>query len=183
MRHDDRPRASALVLADGTILKVRSIGPDDREALAAGFARLSARSREQRFLMHKDRLTQRELTHLTTIDHRGHEALVAIDPRSGDGVAVARYAGWSPEGGAAELAVTVDDRWQRRGVGTALCRRLLDRAREEGVERLEATTRADNRGCQALLRRLGFRHRGTVRGLADFDLDLTAGEAPAALAA
>jgi RimJ/RimL family protein N-acetyltransferase len=146
-----------LLLGDGTRLRVRPIRPSDREALASEFARLSPESRLRRFLTPKRELRESELRRLTEIDHRSHEALIAIDAESGRGVAVARYAGSAGEPGRGEFAITVADDWQGRGVGSALSRRLLTRAREEGVGVLEAIALADNRASLALLRGLGFR--------------------------
>jgi RimJ/RimL family protein N-acetyltransferase len=142
-----------LLLRDGTRLHVRPIRPSDREALAHEFERLSPESRRRRFLAPKPELSEAELRRLTEIDHRSHEALVAIEAETGRGVAVARYAG---EPAASEFAITVADDWQGRGIGSALSRRLLSRAREEGVRALDATVLADNHASRALLRGLGF---------------------------
>ncbi len=158
-------------------LVVRPLRPGDRDALAQGFAELSAESRERRFLMPKPRLSEAELDYLVHIDHHTHEALVAIDPATRRGVGVARYAGWS-EGGAAEIAFTVADDWHGRGVATLLCDQLLERAREEGVERLVAMTEMDNLASQALLTKLGFVPTGWSDGIVDYELDLV----PATLA-
>ena len=174
--------AGTLALRDGTTLAVRPIRPGDRDALARGFAALSPESRKRRFLVGKDKLTERELTYLTDVDHRSHEALVAYVPETGEGVGVARYAGWSASGGRAEIAFTVADAWHGRGVASALCARLLDRAREEGVAVLEATTDLGNLASQALLFKLGFAFTDYTHGLANFELRLAAGGALAAAA-
>jgi hypothetical protein len=92
-----REAMEPLLLTDGTQLRVRPIRPSDREALAREFARLSPESRRRRFLTPKRELRESELRRLTEIDHRSHEALVAIDAESGRGVAVARYAGSAGE--------------------------------------------------------------------------------------
>jgi len=55
---------------------------------------------------------------------------------------------------AADIAVTVDDAWRRRGIGTALLDELL-RRRPAGVERLITHVAADNRASLALLARAG----------------------------
>jgi RimJ/RimL family protein N-acetyltransferase len=161
-----------LRLTDGTQLHVRPIRPSDRVALAREFARLSPESRRRRFLAPKRELSETELRRLTEIDHRSHEALIAIEAESGRGVAVARYAGYAREPGRSEFAITVADDWQARGVGGALSRRLMIRAREEGVRVLEAMALVDNHAGLALLRGLGFRVCSLHGGIADLRLCL-----------
>jgi hypothetical protein len=56
-------RADALVLADGRRLRVRPLGPADRDRLTALFARLSPESRYRRFLSPKPELMPRELVY------------------------------------------------------------------------------------------------------------------------
>jgi RimJ/RimL family protein N-acetyltransferase len=132
-------------LRDGSMVLVRPIAADDKDLLSAAFEALSPESRYLRFLGTKKRLTQGELRFLTEVDHSDHEALVAIEPGSGEGVGVARYVRDPDAPAAAEAAVTVVDAWQGRGLGTELLRRLVQRAREEGVERFTAELFTDNR--------------------------------------
>ena len=59
------------------------------------------------------------------------------------------------------LSVGVHVDFQRRGLGRALMRRLIDHARSCGLFRLELYVRADNVEAHALYRSLGFRHEAT----------------------
>ena len=56
---------------------------------------------------------------------------------------MARYVR-SDDAGSAEVAVTVVDDWQGRGAGTALLERLVERARENGIERFVALVLQEN---------------------------------------
>jgi GNAT superfamily N-acetyltransferase len=161
-----------MTLADGARLRVRPIVPADREPLADAFDRLSDRSRRQRFLAPKPRLSARELDYLTDVDHVTHEALVAIDETTGDIVGVGRYATGGAGGAAADMALAVVDAWQRRGIGHALAARLVERARANGITRLTGTALADNLLVRALLDRLGFRVRSVSAGVVEVELDL-----------
>ncbi|HXJ25787.1 MAG TPA: GNAT family N-acetyltransferase [Streptosporangiaceae bacterium] len=143
------------VLRDGSQVLIRPVGPADVPVLADGFARLSARSRQLRFLGPKKQLTPAELRYLTEIDHHDHEALGAVDPASGLGVGVARYVRSFEDAQAAEIAVTVVDEWQRRGLGTELLAQLAQRARAEGIRRFTALVGADNVAMTALVRTTG----------------------------
>jgi RimJ/RimL family protein N-acetyltransferase len=157
----------------GVALAVRPIAPEDRERLAAAFERLSKGSRMQRFLAPKPRLSVAELTYLTQIDHRAHEALVAVDPSRDRIVGVARYASEPDEPGTADLAFVVADEWQGQGIATMLTALLVRRAEANGVDRLTAATFSDNRPARAVLRRLGFRTLGIGAGVVDLELLLT----------
>jgi RimJ/RimL family protein N-acetyltransferase len=146
-----------LALADGTRLRLRPLGSDDRDGVAALFARLSPESRYRRFLSPKRELTPRELARLTDIDHLHHEAFAAIDQRDDSIVGVGRYVHIADRPGVADLAVEVTDELQNMGIGTALARHTVQRARDNGFALLTATTLSENRPARALLRRLKFR--------------------------
>lgn len=139
------------------------MGPDDRAGLAAGFERLSELSRYRRFLSPTARLTNRQLEYLTDVDHHDHEALVAIETASRHGVGVARYVRDPEHPREAEFAVAVADDWQRRGLGTALLRRLAARALEEGITRFTGLVLGDNEPMRQLLETLGDVQQGQAR--------------------
>jgi RimJ/RimL family protein N-acetyltransferase len=145
-----------LVLADGTRLRLRPLGSEDRDGFAALFARLSPESRYRRFLSPKRELTPREVSDFTDIDHIRHAAFAAIDPRDGSIVGVGRYVHVADRPKVADLAVEVTDELQNMGIGTALARHTVQRARDNGFALLTATTLWENRPARALLRRLEF---------------------------
>ena len=155
-------------------LAVRPIEAGDRCALAAAFARLSPQSRLSRFLAPKPKLSARELSYLTDIDHVTHEALAAVDGQ-GHIVAVARYASWpSSSREAAEMAVAVVDSFQRRGIDSALAARVIERAEANGFARLTGSTFRDNVAARAMVGRLGFRSVGSGDGVVSYQLQLPA---------
>jgi GNAT superfamily N-acetyltransferase len=146
-------RTQTITLGDGTNIEIRSITPADRDGLAAGFERLSPESRYRRFFAGVSRLTDRELDYLVDVDHHDHEALLAIDPRTREGIGVARYVRIGAEH--AEPALVVADDWQRRGVGSELLRLLVERARSEGIRRFEAPILATNAEAISAFQRVG----------------------------
>jgi GNAT superfamily N-acetyltransferase len=83
----------------------------------------------RRFLSPHGRLTASELRYLTEVDHSDHEALMAVDRASGRGVGVARYVRDRERPEFAEIAVSVLETWQGRGIGKALLCHLASRAR------------------------------------------------------
>jgi GNAT superfamily N-acetyltransferase len=144
-----------VVLRDGSRVRLRPIRSSDKVQLRAGFERLGPQSRYQRFLVPMDQLTEAVVEYLTQVDHHDHEAIVALDDATGEGVGVARFVRLTDRHDTAEAAVTVVDDWQGRGVGTLLLDRLADRARSEGIARFWAVLLAENRDMLDLLERLG----------------------------
>ena len=57
--------------------------------------------------------------------------------------------------------VTVDEAGRRRGVGTALTRAMLDRARDLGCKTVELTSRPSREAANRLYQQLGFAPRET----------------------
>jgi RimJ/RimL family protein N-acetyltransferase len=144
-------------------VEIRPIQPSDKEALAAGFDRLSERSRYRRFLSPRGPLTAAELSYFTEVDHHDHEALVAVDRQSGEGVGVARFVRSREDRDAAEFAIAVVDDWHGRGIGSRLTAALADRAREERISRFTVLAFADNGAMLSLLAELGEVHTGPAR--------------------
>ena len=132
-------------------LTVREIEVDDVERLRRMFNRLSADSVYHRFFSPIQEPPRSALLWLATVDHQDRDALVALD---GDEiVGVARYDA-RVGSHAAEIAVTVEDAWQHRGLGKRLAVRLARRAVDRGIESFEATVMPDNRPALGLLRKL-----------------------------
>ena len=80
-----------VVLRDGSAVLIRQVRDTDAPLLADGFARLSAASRQMRFLGVKKELSAAELRYFTDVDHHDHEALGALDLAGGHGVGITRY--------------------------------------------------------------------------------------------
>jgi RimJ/RimL family protein N-acetyltransferase len=175
-----RPRPAAdgtpAVLRDGSTVLIRPVRDTDAPLLADGFARLSARSRQLRFLGPKTSLSKAELRYLTHVDHHDHEALGALDPAGGRGAGIARYIRDADDPRAAEIALTIVDDWQGRGLGTQLLARLSDRARQEGICRFTATVSCDNVAMGYLLRSVGALLTGRDHGIAEYEIPLQPAE-------
>jgi RimJ/RimL family protein N-acetyltransferase len=162
---------TSLVLADNTQLLIRRLGPRDRAALAALFARLSEESRYRRYPTPKPRLTVRELVYLTNTDGSDHEAVAAVDPCDGAILGAARYVRTPERSDAAEVAVEVADEFQNQGIGTALAAEVVRRASDRGILVLTASTLWDNGPARSLLRQLGFVARGSRGGIIELELN------------
>jgi GNAT superfamily N-acetyltransferase len=121
---------------------IRQIEPGDKPLIKALYDELSDRSRRLRFLVPTGELSDDDLVYLTEVDHRRHEALVAVDDDRLAGVA--RYVRDPHHRESAEVAMVVVDDRQGEGIGTALLDRLTERARENGIARYTALVSRDN---------------------------------------
>lgn len=144
-----------IALRDGSRVHIRQLRDSDRQLLLRGFRHLSPESRYRRFLTPTPTLSEGTVRYLVEIDHRNHEALIALDEKRNEGVGVARYVRDPARPDAAEVAVTVVDDWQGRGLGTLLLEGITMRAREEGVDTFTALMLVENGQMMDLLERLG----------------------------
>jgi GNAT superfamily N-acetyltransferase len=165
-----------ITAGDGTQLYVRHVKPGDKELIAKAWLQLSPRSQYRRFLAPKPRLTSSDLRYLTEIDGHDHVALIALrldDPNRL--VAVARYVRLAHDPQAAEVAVTVADPMQGKGVGKKLGVLLADEARGRGVRRFTASLLADNRPALKLMGTMTDRLVSNIdHGVTDVVADLAA---------
>jgi RimJ/RimL family protein N-acetyltransferase len=169
------PAGMQAVLRDGSRVLIRQVQSGDAPLLADGFARLSAASRWMRFLTPKKELSPGELSFLTDLDHHDHEALGALDHRDGRGVGVARYVRQADDPWSADVAVTIVDEWQGRGLGTELLTRLSDRAREENIRRFTALVATENVAVAGLLRNASARLVGRASNTLEYEISLEPG--------
>jgi RimJ/RimL family protein N-acetyltransferase len=167
-----------LVLRDGTSVPVREIRAEDAPALQRLVGRSSERSIELRFFGPMKKLSEEKARRFAEVDGKDRFALVALDPDDeGEIVAVVRYERERGTDGA-EYAALVEDRFQGRGLGIGLTRRLIEAAKERGIERLHALVLRENSRMLRLLRSLEFPERKRwENGLEHIEIDLRPGAA------
>jgi RimJ/RimL family protein N-acetyltransferase len=136
-------------LDDGTPVEFRPILPADTARLERMFYRLSPKTLYRRFFTPVARPQAAMLRWLCHLDYRDRLAIVVVI--SDEIVAVARYDRLdNPD--EAEVAVTVEDAWQKRGLATRLLWRLTAAARERGIRTFIAGVQGENRPMMGLLR-------------------------------
>jgi len=158
LRLDDlRQHSDILRLRSGKSLTVRFLEPGDAEALQAYFRSLTTGSRYNRFLGAMSELPRNLLADFVRVgegDRFSVIATVAIDGHETI-VGEARYA-FDPDKDSFEFGLSIDDRWQRQGIGSALMRNLECRAAAFGATRLFGDTLRSNAAMIALARKSGF---------------------------
>jgi len=175
----DAPRgvvveAGHLRLGDGTDVTLRPFRPGDGDLLVAGFARMSAQSRYRRFLAPVPRLTDSMLDFLTSVDGVDHRAFGAlVDEAAGPvSAGVVRWVRSKDDPVVADLAVTVIDDYQGRGLGGLLRDVAVLDAFAHGVERLEGLVLGENISSRRMLARGGATLRPDGGGVLAYRLPL-----------
>jgi RimJ/RimL family protein N-acetyltransferase len=166
-------RGRRFVLRDGSKVVIRPVSSLDAALLTDGFARLSAQSGQLRFLTPKRQLSAAEVRYFTNVDHHDHEALGALNRLDGLGVGIARYVRDRDDPQTAEIAISIVDDWQHRGLGTELLTQLSDRARQEGIRRLTTLVSADNVAMTGLLRNMSAELVHRESSTLEYEISLT----------
>jgi GNAT superfamily N-acetyltransferase len=158
LRFDNlRQHSDTLRLRSGKSLTVRLVEPRDAEALQGYFRALSVRARYNRFLGAMRELPQTELAHFIHAGEDDRFSVIAVMMIDGFETIVgeARY-GFEADTARLELGLSIDDRWQGQGIGSALLRNLECRAAALGAEHLFGDTLRSNDVMLGLARKSGF---------------------------
>ena len=153
-------------LSDGCKVHIRAQRPGDREALLAAVERASSETLYHRFFAAKRAFSEQEEHFFLDIDFVNHVALLAEATEDGRPAIVGgcRYVVVEP--GRAEVAFSVIDAYQKKGLGTALMRLIAAIGREAGIKELVADVLSDNVPMLKVFERSGFamtsKHEGTV---------------------
>src|ERR671919_1518393 len=155
----DEGDSGSIELLDGTSVPYHAIAPDNASALQRFHHRLSERSIYLRFFAAKPELSDREAVYFTNVDKINRFALVAVDPERPE--EIIGVVSFDREGTTerAEYAAAVEDRWQGRGLGLALTRRLIEAALMRDVRVFTGVLLPENTRMLNLLRDLGLPER------------------------
>ena len=142
-------------LRNGGQVQIRALRPGDRSALRLAVDRISDRSLYRRFFGVRREFSDAEVSAFVEVDFKDEVALVAVSHESGAEVIVAgaRYIVVRP--GMAEIAFTVTDEFQGRGIASALLRHLTRLARAAGIVEFVAEVLPENAAMLRVLERSG----------------------------
>ncbi|GAB3956696.1 hypothetical protein GCM10027614_69720 [Micromonospora vulcania] len=135
-----------LVLPDGGELAVRPAGGDDLAGVLELHEACSPRSRHRRYLGGAGVPRSARLRRLLE-PTRGLTLIATSTASDGTAESVVAMANLLGEGDEAEVALLVRDDWQRRGLGSALLRRLAQHADRAGYAALVLHVQAENTRC------------------------------------
>ncbi|HSO07010.1 MAG TPA: GNAT family N-acetyltransferase [Pelomicrobium sp.] len=146
-------------LNDGTEVLIRPIRPEDAPAVAASFEQFGPESRHQRFFSAKTALTDEELARLTHPENENALRLVAeirAGPQAGRLIGGAGCVIDAEDPQRAEIAFSIIDAFQGKGLGPLLLRHLATLARANGIVQFVATVMPDNTPMLTVFERSGL---------------------------
>ncbi len=154
---------SPWTMKDGTLVTLRPIQPEDEPLMVKFHEALSERSVFLRYFQ-LSKLSQRvahdRLRRICFLDYDREIALVADHAVPGTGeheiLAIGRLSKIHGRS-IAEVALLVRDQYQRRGLGIELLRRLIQVARDEQLDSVQAYMLRENVEMRGLIEKLSFR--------------------------
>jgi len=142
---------TSFVLENGTQVTFRPVHPTDEANMRDLHYALSQDTIYYRFMTRIQRFTHKEILNYVYIDHRKDVAIVGTipDAHGEEMIAVGRYY-LDEKTNRAEVAFTVRDEWQGRGIGHALFDHLVTLAKRAGIAGFTAEVLRENRRMQAV---------------------------------
>ena len=151
------------------------IHPTDERDMRDLFYELSEQSKFYRFMSQIKRVPRSQIEDFVYVDHRSEVTIVGVlkEAHGEDIIAVGSYY-LDTKTNKAEVAFTVIDQWQRRGIGTYMLKFLAQIARRNGISGFTAEVLPENKGMQAVFNHSEFKvsshHHGDVCSYAlDFE--------------
>jgi acetyltransferase len=140
-------------LADGRMVLVRPIRPDDAAEERRFFAALSEESKSMRFMKFVGALNERLIDSFVHLDYEARMAFVC--EHEGRIVGEARYSAL-PQERSCDFAIVVADDWHRSGIAGLLMEALMSHARAQGFDTMEGMVLRVNHPMLKFVRALGF---------------------------
>ncbi|MFK7931924.1 MAG: N-acetyltransferase family protein [Saprospiraceae bacterium] len=144
-------------LADGTLIQLRPIHPDDGRQALPFREKLSEESIRSRFLGYIPSFSQKLVKQLTIIDYKNEMAIVAetVAPAKREVIAVARVVR-EKDTDTAEFAIIIVDEWHGRGLGGRMTDFMVEVAQQMKFKRLYALLYSHNQQMREIFKRKGF---------------------------
>jgi RimJ/RimL family protein N-acetyltransferase len=139
-----------ITMKGGERLFLRPVLPTDIDKVKDFYDRLSERTKYLRFFIPKKEARADRVKKFTTVDYKKSMVIIALF--DDDLVGACRY-DWDSEEKCLELAETVRDDWQGKGLGTTLFRYIIKIAKEEGYTEMTALILDENKNAFNILKK------------------------------
>ncbi len=165
-------------IKDSTYLCFKTLEHEDKERFIAGFKKLSAKTVYQRFFGFMKELTDEQVEDFLNTDQKDHVAWSAFDIIDDElvGVGVGRFRRSAENPNEAELALTVIDEYQGKGVGSVLLAIMYYLASKNDIAIFTGTILADNtklirrfKALGAEMTRVGWEYEMRLPVFTDFN--------------
>lgn len=149
---------ASYLMEDGTQINFRPMHPTDEPRLKELFHNLSKQTMYYRFMSHIKNIPRREIKNFVFINHRTDVSIVGTLPEAygEDMVAIGCYY-LDEKTNLAEVAFTVKDDWQSKGIGTFLLKHLATIAKRNGISGFTAEVLLENKPMQTVFNKSEFK--------------------------
>ena len=172
--------SSYALLTDGATIEIRAARSDDFDAVRDMHAKMSPDNRYLRFFSMSPLAPEQEARRICREPGPDHAALLAVLDDDVVGCGAYEQAGTGSR--SAEVAFTVADDLQNRGIGMLLLEHLVSLGRGRGFRAFTAETLSENAAMLRVFADAGLQaQRSLVDGVYDLTFPLPADEADAAL--
>jgi RimJ/RimL family protein N-acetyltransferase len=171
---EQAPPESVFALKDGRRLIFRPVTPEDEPFIAEAIQTASRQTLLHRFFTPLRALAPEDLRRMLNLDPAREFCLVGESTEEGRKriICGARYVRLS-DPTRAEIALTVHDDFQGRGIGCQLLKLLMEQGRGDGVRTFVADVLAENTAMLHLLQKLAPRRRSTFsEGVCHIEFEL-----------
>ena len=142
----------------GRAVELRFLSTDDRSGLVGFFSSLSPQALQWGMPPYTEEVIDRWIGNLANLI-----ALVAVHGKAIVGYAMISKGTHPRRQGVGDLAIYLHQDFQNDGLGTAMLRRLLALAKDEGLHKVTVHVIADNKPAVSLYEKLGLQHEGTLK--------------------
>jgi acyl-CoA hydrolase/GNAT superfamily N-acetyltransferase len=153
------------LLNDGTQLNFRPIHPTDEPRMRGLFYQLSEATIYYRFMGYQKRVSRQQIQDFVYIDHRNDVTIVGTVPEAhGEEIIAMGSYYLDQKTNLAEVAFTVSDSWQNKGIGTFLLNYLIRIARRSGIRGFTAEVLRENKSMQAVINKSNCKIKSKFTG-------------------
>lgn len=149
---------------EGNSFLIRPITPSDKDYLKIGLKEMTPESRRQRFQSGKNDFSEKELKYLTEVDMHDHIAFVACIKKEPHDLPAGVIRGIKDKNQPLklEIAITIIDHYQGRGLGLAMMNKLESYAKNHGYTHFFGDLHNSNDKMVKLLQKFSKNHQDFV---------------------
>jgi acyl-CoA hydrolase/GNAT superfamily N-acetyltransferase len=164
---------ATMLLNDGTQISFRAIHPTDEPRMRELFYTLSRQTVYYRFMAELKTIPRSQVQNFVYIDHWNAVSIVGTLPTaSGDEIIAVGAYYVDKKTNRAEVAFTVADAWQKKGIGSFLMTHLATIGKRNGLKGFTAEVLAQNKAMQTVFYNSGLKVKTKLNeGVISFELD------------